>query len=440
MNEQLRSAFEQLNPKPSQTEAMYQRLTAAIQPRRHRKYPMRLALITAVLLGIFLCGWGINAATDGALVSRIKEVFLIPQEPQDITSQAIHVSDRRIEVWAPELYGMNEKILVFGTHRGLLVYDREAETVRATIDVQAVGCIYFDGDPKWTHAVVDENRLVLFNSEKGTPFGNYYAYDLTQTGALTPVEEGNAAMTHYQAWQTQEKSYADTFDQYHDHPDFKEILDSREAMYSRRTLKTEEGKSILTIEDGTYFLCTFTAEGLVKTPLSLTGNDLPVETTYLPLFTYSGDDPAIAAICDWFYEDAKRDAERGDVWIPAFVILEKAEKNGETLVFGNFWSHAYKQNGTMMECTSGGEMPACFHLKETENGYEVVSVEQARDGADYTESIKKFTKGFPGLYFKFMLKDDSEQAEIDYMRMYVTDNGLDIKYIKHYGWDPVPLY
>ena len=440
MNNSLKSAFERFNPTPAQSSELYQRLLEANAPRRRHKSLWRLSMVAAVLVSILLCGWGINAATDGAIVNRIKEVFWVPQEPQDITSQALHLSDRRIEVWAPELYGMNENILVFGTHRGLLVYDRELKNVRATIDVQAIGCIYFDGDPKWSHALMDGEQLTLFNSEQGQPFGDCYTYDLTQTGALTPVKVGKATMTHYQAWQTQETYYADTFDQYHDHPAFKSLLDSRDVMYSRRTLTTAEGKSILTIENNNYFLCTFKEQELLKTPLSLTGADLPAEPAYLPMFTYSSDDPAIAAICDWYYEDAKRDAERGDVWIPAFVILKKAERNGETLVFGNFWSHAYKLNGNMMECTSGGEMPACFHLKETEDGYVVTSVEQARDGADFTESIKKFTKGFPGLYLKFMLEDDHDQAEIDFMRMYATDNGLDIQYIKHYGWDPIPLW
>lgn len=439
MNEQMKSAFQRFDPRPDQTAAMYQRLMTAAQPRQRRKRPMRLMLALAVALSVFFCGWGINAATDGALVSSIKEVFFVRQEPQDVTSQAAALPNRRIEVWAPELYGIDQERLVFGTQRGLLVYDRRTQMVRATVDVQAVGCIYFNSDPKWTHVLVEGERLVLFNSEQGTPFGSYYVYDLTQTGTLTPVEQGTASNTHYQAWQEQEKRYADTFTRYHDHPDFKTLLDSRDVMYGRRTVTTAEGQSLLTIENGTYFLCTFTDAGLDKTPLNLDGADLPGDEVYLPLFTYSGDDPAIAAICDWFYDDALRDAERGDVWIPAFVLHKQVERDGELLVFGNFWSHAYKQNGNMMECTSGGEMPACFHLKKTETGYTVASVEQARDGADYADSIKAFTRGYPGLYLKFMLDDNNDQAEIDYMRMYVEDNDLDIRYIKHYGWDPVEI-
>lgn len=162
--------------------------------------------------------------------------------------------------------------------------------------------------------------------------------------------------------------------------------------------------------------------------------------TKMPSFAYSGDNPAITAICDWYYEDAERHAERGDVWIPSFVILKEADRDGEHLVFGNFWSAGYRLEGDTMVQGGGGEMPACFHLKETEKGYEVVSVEQAKDGAYYTESIKEFTKGFPGLYLKFMTHHDNDQAEIDFMRMYATDNGLDIRYIKHYGWDPIPLW
>ena len=160
----------------------------------------------------------------------------------------------------------------------------------------------------------------------------------------------------------------------------------------------------------------------------------------MPSFVYVGDNLAIAAICDWFHEEAVRHASYGDVWIPSFVILEEIDRDGEHLVFGNFWSGGYRLEGDTMVQGGGGEMPACFHLKETENGYVVVSVEKAGDGEHYAESIKEFTKGYIGLYDKFMTHHDNDQAEIEFMRMYAEHNGLDINYIKHYGWEPVSLY
>ena len=180
-----------------------------------------------------------------------------------------------------------------------------------------------------------------------------------------------------------------------------------------------------------------------KPPLASGGPQFEItqkDGTTMPSFVYTGDNLAIAAICDWFSEEAERHAGYGDVWIPSFVILKEADRYGEHLVFGNFWSGGYRLEDETMVQGGGGEMPACFHLKKTEKGYTVVSVEQAGDGEYYAKSIKEFTKGYIGLYEKFMTHHDNEQAEIEFMRMYAEHNGLDIKYIKHYGWEPVPLY
>ena len=87
-------------------------------------------------------------------------------------------------------------------------------------------------------------------------------------------------------------------------------------------------------------------------------------------------------------------------------------------------------------------MPACFHLKETADGYEVVSVEVTGDGAMYDEGIRNFTEGYPGVYELFFTGDPNacDDAQKEYVAMYVKDNHLDIKYMKNYGWDPVPLF
>lgn len=160
----------------------------------------------------------------------------------------------------------------------------------------------------------------------------------------------------------------------------------------------------------------------------------------MPSFVYVGDNPSVAAICEWFSDEAERHASYGDVWIPSFVILEEVDRDGEHLVFGNFWSCGYRLEEDTMVQGGGGAMPACFHLKETENGYIVVSVDKAGDGEYYAESIKEFTKDYPELYNKFMNHHDNDQAEIEFMKMYAEYNGLNIRYIKHYGWDPISLY
>ena len=191
-----------------------------------------------------------------------------------------------------------------------------------------------------------------------------------------------------------------------------------------------------------FFLCGC-GQTPVETPVASVNPPFTVtqkDGTAMPSFTYSGDDPAVAAICDWFYEEAQRHGSYGDIWIPSFVIHKEADRDGEHLVFGNFWSAGYRLEGDTMVQGGGGEMPAVFHLTETDSGYSVTSVEKARDGAYYVEDIKAFTKGYFGLYTKFMNDRSNDKAEIEFMRMYAENNGLDIRSIKHYGWEPIPLY
>ena len=133
--------------------------------------------------------------------------------------------------------------------------------------------------------------------------------------------------------------------------------------------------------------------------------------------------------------------EQGEILIPAFIIAKKVEKEDELLVFGNFWTHGFVLNGKMLEVASGGDNPACFHLKQTEDGYEVTEVEQAVDGSDLEESIKAFTKAYPGVYKKLMNgQEGREEAIREYLRMYVGSNQLDIQYYKEFGWDPVKIF
>ena len=97
----------------------------------------------------------------------------------------------------------------------------------------------------------------------------------------------------------------------------------------------------------------------------------------------------------------------------------------------------------MLEQTSGGSMPACFHLKKTEDGnYAVVSVDRARDGSYYGDDVKEFCKGYFGLATKVMSSDTEERraAASEYAAMYAEQNNLDIEYIKEYGWDPYKIF
>ena len=116
-------------------------------------------------------------------------------------------------------------------------------------------------------------------------------------------------------------------------------------------------------------------------------------------------------------------------------------KGDEVTVFANLWSFVYKQNGNTLDCEAGGEQPSRLKLKSGGNGgYTIEEHLTAGDGEDYAKDIRAFCKGYQVSPEKFMQSGhDYEEIRKELVKMYVDNNGLDIKYIKDFGWDPIPL-
>lgn len=168
----------------------------------------------------------------------------------------------------------------------------------------------------------------------------------------------------------------------------------------------------------------------------------------LPPFTYTGDDKVLATICAYMtaseaaqsYYSSSEDSVR----IPAPLILGIKHKGDDLIVFCNLWSDIYYRNGNTLQSDGGGESPARLRLHpdaDAPGGYQVIEDLRTGDGSEYEKGIKAFCKGYPGMKRKYFRDNESKREEIrtELVRMYVRDNGLDIKYYKDYGWDPVPL-
>lgn len=74
----------------------------------------------------------------------------------------------------------------------------------------------------------------------------------------------------------------------------------------------------------------------------------------------------------------------------------------------------------------------------------MTGLEEAGDGEDYAEDLKRFAGGDEALLKKYQEASDlmaPAQAEIRtrLIREYVESNGLNISAYQDYGWDPVPL-
>ncbi|MBQ6014448.1 MAG: hypothetical protein IJL27_10440, partial [Firmicutes bacterium] len=92
----------------------------------------------------------------------------------------------------------------------------------------------------------------------------------------------------------------------------------------------------------------------------------------LPAYVYQGDDPYLAAVCNWITSGEGGKYRQAEVTIPCPLIAEIDDSDPQDIrVWGNFWVYSYKAVGTTLISVSGGECPGLLHLRAAENGYEV---------------------------------------------------------------------
>lgn len=440
----------------------------SINSRRKNKLLKRAMAVAAAIALIIVGTVGANVATDGAVYAAIMKWLKFDQGRQDVVGNMVDSQDRFNTVWAPDIYYLDDEVMVFGGLRGTIVYDLTNNQVSATIDTQKIDCVYFDSEVKQTHILKDGDCIVVFNSENGEPVGEYYIYDLTMCNGqeLEVSETGTDEVRlsqYYEQWKVLQNHYVDTFETFREYKEVASLFSiDYDDKYSFNSFSWEDADktsyySFLAIEDNQYVLYHFDIEKEEFTSVTLDMSQAIVfeensteaslgevsedGAIVLKQFVYYGDNEAIEAIYKYMEEDYLQYSEEDKVWIPGYVIHKEVEKDGEYLVFGNFWSYGYQLTGTILESQSGTELPACFHLKKTENGYEVVSVDTAGDGS-YVEDIQAFTAEYPGLYDLFMEYDEEKRmnAQKEYVQMYVKGHNLDIEYYKEYGWDPVKIF
>lgn len=490
--ENINASLDKLNPTQEQSERMWERLSAAMEEcekaqdekvvaideakkkaeKKRKGVTYRIMQVAAAIALVFVLGVAANSMTGGQVYAAIKELLHIGQSRQDVAGNIADIEKRQTEIYAPDVYSCDGKTLIFGALRGLIVYDMQQGKIAATIDTQEIDCVYYNSDSKHTRVVREGDNLIVFNMVGEKAEGNYYVFDLSKvSGGQLPVSESGSDAQRQQVyvdtWKAQNEKFTDTFDFFCEDPNVGYIIMNEkdtESKYSERSIifRGAEGKEyncFIYVQNGLYYYSIYDYETDVATTTVMNleetisgdkaeppedaqadGQMIPVT---LPEFTYMGDNPAIAAIWEYSKNEAMESYSFGDqVVIPGYVVYKEVQSGDELLVFGNFWSYGYQLMGNVLESTSGGEMPACFHLKETSEGYEVVSVEVAGDGAEYDRKIREFTEGYPGVYELYFSgdPDERENAMKEYVSMYVTANNLDIKYLKEYGWDPVLLF
>ncbi|MCH5334014.1 MAG: hypothetical protein J1D89_08655, partial [Agathobacter sp.] len=167
------------------------------------------------------------------------------------------------------------------------------------------------------------------------------------------------------------------------------------------------------------------------------------ESNKLPEFRYSGDDAVLAALCSvTLQEEADRYyASPDSVFIPAPYICHTLEDGDDLVVFWTIQIYGYYRNGNTLCCDSGGSNASRARLTpDGKGGYTVTEYLKAGDGADYEIDTRAYCEEY-GLSANIYQSDaaDRENIRRELVRMYADDNGLDIKFYKDYGWDPVEL-
>lgn len=413
----------------------------------------------ATLVAIFMAGTVAiaDAATGGIISDKIGEVInktIGKEEERQIVDQAGKVSDQNIEVYASDILHMDDELLIFGNMRGIIVYDLLKDSVLGTIDTQDIDCIYFDSEEKETCLYKEGDSIFVFNIENKNISGSVYEYQWKKQERMTlvrSINEKDLIKKIYQKWE-KSQNYIDTFQAFSENDavdiHFNCFDKDCNCKYSRRSIVCNDKVCFLYMKDRKYYLCTVTnnQKNFSKRELILNykNDEENLDEKTMPEFIYDGNDAELNTIVEYMKKEGESYlTEEGSVWIPGFVIYKKVEKNGETLIFGNFYNYIYQKIGNIMESNAGGEYPACFHLKKSGDSYKVVSVDTAGGGEDYAKDIKRFTKGYHGLYEKYMDWDTNkvliEEAKNDYIKMYISRNSLDVKYYKDYGWDPVKI-
>jgi len=170
---------------------------------------------------------------------------------------------------------------------------------------------------------------------------------------------------------------------------------------------------------------------------------------YLPVYSYTGDDPVEGAIANALARDEQAGmykTEPGYVTIPCVNIF-KTEQIDEThaKVYGDFWILNYVKHGNVLENISGGEYPGIMTLEKDGNQWKVIETEVAGDGEDYIADIERFAGGNQELADSFfaaadLMAEANQEIRTRFIKAYVEANNLEVTAYQDFGWDPVLIF
>lgn len=462
--DRIRKAFENLNPRLDQKEKVWERIEM-MEKRKKPKGKNVWKIAAAVILTVVITGVVVNRFTDGAVIAAIRQVCGWDKKSEDIVGKVKDVRIATKSVYAPELCEITKERLIFGTDSGLVIYDRTEKQVQATVDLQEINCIYFDGDQKKTHVYVEGSKLYVFNTENGKIFGTAFCYNLKQDTmnlqVSAQITDNETMKQYYKKWKKQYNEYSrNTYENLMDETDAleKKLKEGQQISSENSYLWLDNNKKqklscLVVSNDGKYSLFTkdMDTDTISEEKINIVSGEsetaASASTGDLTKFVYDGKDAILRAIMNDAYQEIVQwdGAETGEILIPSPTIVKTVTEGKETLVFGWFWYYGYYKNGDILESMSGGESnAACIHLKKQGDDYKVTKIERTGEGGMRRDDLLRITKKYPGLYDKIMnaYMDDKhlEKTREKWIRYYVKKNHLNVRYYKDSGWDPVEIF
>ena len=149
------------------------------------------------------------------------------------------------------------------------------------------------------------------------------------------------------------------------------------------------------------------------------------------------DVAATDAVAQYMVDSIGSQYEPGEVCIPSVAIIAIEKVNPDSIkLWGDYWVFNYNVVGDTLKCVSGGSHPGKMVLRMTDNGYEVIALEQVADGSDNLESAKRIFG--ESLYDQFHAINGNQEVREDcranYIADYVKVHNLPVKYYQDYGW------
>ncbi|MCR4890736.1 MAG: hypothetical protein K5989_00915 [Lachnospiraceae bacterium] len=163
--------------------------------------------------------------------------------------------------------------------------------------------------------------------------------------------------------------------------------------------------------------------------------------TELPPYEYTGDEPYVKEISDFYIDMARKNYAPTQVTIPVVNILEVDDtKPDDILVWCRGFIHNYDLRNTTLMDRSGGACDGLFHMKPSGGGYEITETDFVGDGSDNGPDTKRIFGMKDGLLKKYeSSEEDMKMIRLQEISNYVNTNGIYITQYQDYGWDPVPL-